>query len=90
MFNQTVENITTLSNRKFIVPDKICSMIAQTNKNKKYHVTTIHGQSEEYYTHNINHPVHGSGHGSGKVGSVWNFISFPFHSSPKKYLTRSR
>ena len=29
-FDRTVENITTLSNRKFNVPDKICSMIAKT------------------------------------------------------------
>ena len=76
-FNRTVEIITTLSNRKFNVPDKICSMIAKTKNTIKYHITTIHGQSEEYYKHNTKHPVHGSGQGSGNAGSEWNFISIP-------------
>ena len=62
---------------KLNVLDKICSMVVKTKKTMKYHVTTIHGQSEKYYTHDIKHPVHGSGQGSGNAGSEWNFISIP-------------
>ena len=76
-FDRTVENITTLSNRKFNIPKKICSMTAQIKKTIKYHVTTIHGQSTESYHHHKDSPVHGSGQGSGNAGTEWNFISIP-------------
>ena len=77
-FNWTVGNIKTLSSRKFNVPDKIYSMVAKTKtKTIQYHVTTIHGQSDEYYKHHKKHPVHGPGQGPGNAGLEWIFITIP-------------
>ena len=44
-------------------------------KTIKYHITTIHSQSERNYSHQPKSLVRGSVQGSGNMGLEWNFIS---------------
>ena len=76
-FDRTVNNITTLSNRKFNVPDDICKLVSMTRKNTKYTIVTKFGPSKHHYTHTKQTPIHGSGQGSGNAGTEWNFLSIP-------------
>ena len=74
-FDRTIPSITTLCNRKFQIPIQICKFVNHTKANMKYHPVTHYGVSKKYYKHTPQHPIYGSGQGSGNAGQEWNFIS---------------
>ena len=84
-FDRTIENITTLSNPKPTVPNKICSMTAQIKKTIKFRIITMHGQTTESYHQHKDSPVQKLGHGPGpgNTGTEWNFISIPLIKTRK-------
>ena len=75
--DRTVENITTLSNRKFNILYEICLMVVKAKRSIQYHVGTIHSQLEGYYQHWKKNLVHGSGQDSGKCKVRVKFYKYP-------------
>ena len=74
-FVWTVNNIITLSNRKFNVPEKVCKSVSNTRQNTRYTIVTKSCASQQHYKHMQETPIHGSGQGSGNTGTKWNFLS---------------
>ena len=76
-FDRTVSNITTLANRKFNIPQKVCKLVSNTKNNVKYQVVTYYGSSTRSYGNDKPLKVHGSGQGAGNAGMEWSFLSIP-------------
>jgi hypothetical protein len=50
-------------------------MQAENLRKSKFHIRTAIGDSKEYYMHDNNSPIHGTGQGSCASPAIWLFIS---------------
>ena len=51
-FDRTIPSITTICNRKFNIPPKVCQFVNNTKQYIKYYPVTYYGVSNAYYQHN--------------------------------------
>jgi endonuclease/exonuclease/phosphatase family metal-dependent hydrolase len=74
-YDRIIPNLAALVSQRFGVPQPVVKANVRTLENAKYKLRTELGISEEYYTHNSEHPIYGTGQGSGNSPMIWCFLS---------------
>jgi hypothetical protein len=74
-YDRIIVALASLINRKYGLHQKVVAVHASTLQHARFHLRTIAGISDQYYSHSIQFPVHGSGQGSGNLPGIWLFIS---------------
>jgi Reverse transcriptase (RNA-dependent DNA polymerase) len=74
-YDRIVCSIAMMISQFYGIPDFYCNMQAETLRKTKFHIRTALGDSEEYYIHSNNTPIHGTGQGSCASPAIWLLIS---------------
>jgi len=74
-YDRIIVSLASLINRKYGIHRKVVAIHASTLQQARFHLRTLSGISEQFYTHSIEFPVYGSGQGSGNSPGIWLFIS---------------
>jgi len=74
-YDRIIVSLASLINRKYGIHRKVVAIHASTLHQARFHLRTLSGISEQFYTHSIEFPVYGSGQGSGNSPGIWLFIS---------------
>ena len=73
--DRIVPSVAMLASRKFGVPKSVTLANANTLKNAQYRILTDMGLAPSEYSHTPEHPIYGTGQGSGANGpSLWLFL----------------
>ena len=83
-FDRMIPSHSMLNNRKFGVPDQVCTLHARTLNNTKYFIKTALGTSTQSYTSTEESKIYGQGQGAGSSGTSWTFISVPMMTTLEK------
>lgn len=73
-YDRILTNVAVLSSRRVGMCPKVAHVNALTLEQSKYHLKTQLGTSAQWYSHSIEHPVHGTGQGSGNSPTIWCFV----------------
>ena len=74
-YDRIIVALASLLNRKYGLHRKVVTVHASTLQQARFHLRTINGISDQFYSHSIQFPVYGSGQGSGNSPGIWLFIS---------------
>ena len=74
-YDRIIVALASLINRKYGLHRKVVAVHATTLQQARFHLRTISGISDQFYSHTIQFPVYGSGQGSGNSPGIWLFIS---------------
>jgi len=74
-YDRIVPNLAAIVSRKFGVPETVVLSNVVTLLNAKYRLKTELGTSTEFYQHSTEHPIYGTGQGSGNSPMIWCFLS---------------
>ena len=74
-YDRIVPNLAMVASQTFGVPKSVTASNARTLKYARYHIRTDMGLSEESYTHTSDHPIFGTGQGSGNSPAIGCFLS---------------
>ena len=75
-YDRIIANHASINSRREGTPKRVCKLRANTLHSTNFHIQTSLGTSKESYSHQ-QHPIHGSGQGSGSTGNEFTFISVP-------------
>ena len=74
-YDRIIVALASLINRKYGLHRQVVTVHASTLQQARFHLRTINGISDQFYSHSIQFPVYGSGQGSGNSPGIWLFIS---------------
>ena len=74
-YDRIIPNLAMVASHTNGVPESVTECNAKTLEQAHYHIRTELGLSEESYTHCTNHPIYGTGQGSGNSPAIWCFLS---------------
>ena len=74
-YDRIIPNLAALVSRKFGVPPSVVLSNITTLLYAKYRLKTELGTSVDYYQHNDEYPIYGTGQGSGNSPMIWCFLS---------------
>ena len=74
-YDRIIINLAMLVSRKYGVPFLIALTNARTLEQAIYRIRTELGVSNDSYSHSSEHPIHGTGQGSGNSPAIWCFLS---------------
>ena len=74
-YDRIIPNLAMIASRKFGVPLTVTQVNASMLEGAKYHVRTDLGMAPTGYSHSTDHPIYGTGQGSGNYPAIWTFIS---------------
>lgn len=74
-YDRIIPNLAALVSRKFGVPQSVVLSNVTTLLNAKYRLKTELGTSAEFYQHNDEFPIYGTGQGSANSPMIWCFLS---------------
>ena len=74
-YDRIIVSLASLINRKYGLHRKVVANHASTLLQARFHLRTLSGISEQYYSHTVQFPIYGSGQGSGNSPGIWLFIS---------------
>ena len=74
-YDRIIVALASLINRKYGLHRKVVAVHASTLQQARFHLRTLNGISDQFYSHSIQFPVYGSGQGSGNSPGIWLFIS---------------
>jgi hypothetical protein len=64
-FDRMIPSLISLNTRAYGLPSELAQLHGNTLRSMKYHIQTINGLSQTYYSHNDEYPIFGTGQGSG-------------------------
>ena len=70
-YDRIVHRLSEVEVRKWGVSKKSASFTTKFLQQQQFHLRTIHGISEAFYSYNENKPIRGSGQGIGWAGPRW-------------------
>ncbi len=70
-FDRQLPSLLSLICGKFGMPSEICGMYTNILHDMKYHIKTINGISDEFYSNAFNGDVYGIGQGNGASSPIW-------------------
>jgi hypothetical protein len=73
-YDRILVNVAALSSRRMGMHPSVVQVNANTLENAKYYLKTQLGISNDYYSHTPDHPIHGTGQGSGNSPFIWCFV----------------
>jgi hypothetical protein len=74
-YDRIIPNLAALVSQRFGVPQPVVKANMKTLEKARYKLRTELGISEEYYSHNAEYPIYGTGQGSGNSPMIWCFLS---------------
>ena len=74
-YDRIIPNLAMLASQKFGVHKHVTTSNARTLQHAAYHIRTELGMSPTSYSHSDQHPIYGTGQGSGNSPMIWCFIS---------------
>jgi hypothetical protein len=74
-YDRIIPNLAMLVSRKYGVPKLITQSNAKTLEQATYRIRTELGVSDTGYSHSQDHPIYGTGQGSGNSPMIWCFLS---------------
>ncbi|KAI2494123.1 hypothetical protein MHU86_20394 [Fragilaria crotonensis] len=74
-YDRIIPNLAMIASRKFGVSETVTSSNARTLEKTDYQIRTDVGLATEGYHHSEDHPIYGTGQGSGNSPVIWCFIS---------------
>jgi hypothetical protein len=74
-YDRIIPNLAMVESQTFGVPKSVTASNGRTLKRARYHIRTEMGLSEDSYTHSNEHPIFGTGQGSGNSPAKWCFLS---------------
>ncbi len=74
-YDRIIPNLAALVSQKYGVPQPAVLTNVRTLEAAKYKLKTDHGVSEQWYQHNSESPIYGTGQGSGNSPMIWCFLS---------------
>ena len=74
-YDRIIPNLAMIASRKFGVPLPVTQLNAATLQGATYHVRTDLGLAPTGYSHCNDHPIYGTGQGSGNSPAIWTFVS---------------
>ena len=89
-YDRIVASIALLISHHFGVPEEICQTVGETLRTMKFRLRTAMGDSEEYYCHSTDTPIHGVGQGGTASPAFWLLVSsalFDCHQKKAQGMT---
>ena len=83
-YDQIIRGHTTLSSRKFMIPDNICKVHSIAHNKMKLKTQINNRISSVEVTNTKEMPTHGIRQGADDGGTKWNFISVPMMKTVKE------
>ena len=74
-YDRIIPNLAMMVSKKFGVPLQATMSNVQTLKNAEYRIRTELGIADTGYKHSDEHPIYGTGQGSGNSPMIWCFLS---------------
>ena len=74
-YDRIIPNLAAIVSRKFGVPESVVLSNVTTLMKAKYRLKTELGTSTEFYQHDSDFPIYGTGQGSGNSPMIWCFLS---------------
>jgi Reverse transcriptase (RNA-dependent DNA polymerase) len=74
-YDRIICSVAMLISQYYGIPWNFCNMQAENLRKTKFHIRTANGDSNEYYIHNEDNPIYGTGQGSCSSPAIWLFIS---------------
>ena len=74
-YDRIIPNLAMLVSRKYGIPKLTTQSNARMLETAEYRIQTELGVSESGYTHSVEHPIYGTGQGSGNAPMIWCFLS---------------
>jgi hypothetical protein len=74
-YDRIIPNLAALVSPKYGVPLPVVMANVKTLQAAKYKLKTELGLSDQWYTHNTDQPIYGTGQGSGNSPMIWCFLS---------------
>jgi hypothetical protein len=74
-YDWIIPNLAALVSQRFGVPQPVAQTNVCTLEKAKYRLRTEIGLSQESYSHTEEHPIYGTGQGSGNSPMIWCFLS---------------
>ena len=73
-YDRILPAIANICSRRVGVHKSTATLNSRTLERTKYRIKTSAGISDDWYEHNTNNPIYGTGQGSGNSPQIWNFI----------------
>jgi hypothetical protein len=74
-YDRIIPNLAALVSQKYGVPLPAVMVNVKTLQSAQYKLKTELGLSDQWYTHSNEHPIYGTGQGSGNSPMIWCFLS---------------
>ena len=87
-YDRIIRGHTTLSSRKFLIPDNICKVYSIAHNKMKFKPQINNKISSIEYTNTEDLPIRGIGQGAGNGGTKWNFTSVPMIKNSRRSSSR--
>jgi len=73
-YDRILTSVASLCSRRIGMHKNILRVNTSTLEQAQYHLKTNLGVSKGHYCHSPDHPIHGTGQGSGNSPSIWCFV----------------
>jgi len=73
-YDRILASIAAMSSRRLGVANTVTLMNTNMLEDARYHLKTSLGVSLNHYRHTVEHPIHGTGQGSGNSPALWCFV----------------
>ena len=74
-YDRIIPNLAALVSQKYGVPQPAVLSNVRTLEKAKYRLKTDSVQADQWYQHNAEYPIYGTGQGSGNSPMIWCFLS---------------
>ena len=88
-YDRIIPNLAMVTSQTYGVPKSVTASNAETVLHASYHIRTDLGLAEEGYSHSSEHPIYGTGQGSGNSPAIWCFLSSVLYDCYDKVASKA-